>query len=73
MKKVVNTAIGLFFIAGLMLTNVSIAESVPTCEVKTMCTVACGAGYVKCSGQKCKKGSTWVECDGSRTNCCAAT
>ncbi len=72
MKILAIIVVSLLFIIGSLLTYESMAAEVASCEVKTMCVVACGAGYVKCTGKDCEKGSTWVKCDNKVTNCCGA-
>lgn len=63
----------MLFIGSSIITFESRAEEATTCTIKTMCTVACGAGYVKCTGKKCVKGSASVTCDDERTDCCGGT
>lgn len=42
-----------------------------TCTVTTICRDIFGnqTGSVACQGTTCKRGITWVECDGHRTDC----
>ena len=70
MKTLSIIVVTILFIAASFITYDSLAADVATCEVKTMCVVACGAGYVKCSGKKCEKGKDFVVCDGNKTYCC---
>ncbi|MDE5417932.1 hypothetical protein L3049_07920 [Labilibaculum sp. DW002] len=37
-----------------------------SCTVKSVCPIN---GFVKCTGQKCSRGSGYVSCDGNRTDC----
>lgn len=73
MKNFIITIIIVLFVGGAVVIHESRAEETATCEVKTMCVVACGAGHIKCTGKKCEKGKDWVKCDGNRTDCCGGS
>ena len=70
MKTLSIIAVTILLIAGSFITYDSLAAEAATCEIKTMCTVACGAGYVKCTGKECEKGATYVKCDDIVSDCC---
>lgn len=73
MKSFITVIMVVLFFGSSVIINESRAEESAKCEVKTMCVVACGAGYVLCTGKKCEKGKDWVKCDGNRVDCCGGS
>jgi uncharacterized protein YxeA len=64
-----NQHLSVLSLAGLL--SLSQTETPYSCTVTTNCTNGLGTvtGTVSCTGTICSRSSTWVQCNGNKTNC----